>query len=68
MPIYSYRCKKCSHNFDMLVGVTAETGDLKCTECGSTEVEKTMSSFTVRMGTSSSGTPSCSSGSCCPTC
>ncbi len=68
MPIYSYRCKKCSHNFDMLVGVTADAGDLVCAKCGSAEVEKTMSSFAVRMGTSNSGTPSCAGGSCCPTC
>jgi putative FmdB family regulatory protein len=68
MPIYSYRCKQCSHNFDILVGVTADSAELKCAKCGSSQVEKTLGCFAVRMGSSKSNPSPCSSGSCCPTC
>ena len=70
MPIYSYNCKKCSSTFDLLVGVTADSGEKKCPQCGSEKIEKTLSSFSFRMGQSSSGSSggSCSSGGCCPTC
>lgn len=68
MPIYEYRCSKCHHTFDMLVGVTAETTELKCPQCGSKEVTKGMGSFAVRMGSSSTGASSCATGTCCPTC
>jgi len=68
MPIYAYRCQDCSHTFDLLVGVTAEAPELKCPKCGSGEIQKTMGSFAVRMGTSSSSASSCTTGTCCPTC
>jgi putative FmdB family regulatory protein len=73
MPIYSYRCRKCGHTFEQLVGVTAESTELKCDKCGHRDVEKTMSPFAVRMGASkavasSSGASSCATGTCCPTC
>ncbi len=73
MPIYTYRCRKCRHHFDLLVGVTSDSAELKCTACGAADVEKTLSSFSVRMGSSNpstSGPPlsGCASGSCCPTC
>jgi putative FmdB family regulatory protein len=71
MPIYSYRCKECSNNFELLVGVTADSTEKKCPQCGSQNIEKTLSSFSFKMGSSSAGTPSggaCSTGGCCPTC
>jgi len=70
MPIYSYICKECGNAFDLLVGVTAGSSEKKCPKCGSQKIEKTLSSFSFRMGQSSSGgsTGSCSSGGCCPTC
>jgi putative FmdB family regulatory protein len=68
MPIYSYRCKPCGHEFEMLVGVTAGSTELKCEKCGSPQVEKLLSSCAVRMGSSSANTSSCATGTCCPTC
>jgi len=70
MPIYSYRCKDCQNTFDLLIGVTSDQAELKCEKCGSANIEKTMGSFSVRMGlaTIPSGSGgSCSSGGCCPT-
>jgi putative FmdB family regulatory protein len=70
MPIYSYHCKECGKDFELLVGVTADSNEKKCTQCGSKNIEKTLSSFSFRMGQSSTGNSSgsCSSGGCCPTC
>ncbi|NOR15922.1 MAG: hypothetical protein GQ544_09465, partial [Candidatus Aminicenantes bacterium] len=53
--------------FDLLVGVTADAVEKKCAKCGSSKLKKTIGSFSVRMGSSSSPS-NCSSGSCCPTC
>jgi len=70
MPIYSYRCDKCHNEFEMLVGVTSEKKNLQCTKCGSAEVKKILSTFSV--GSSNSESSTCSTGTCptgtCPTC
>ncbi|MFC2158758.1 zinc ribbon domain-containing protein [Acidobacteriota bacterium] len=62
MPIYNYKCSKCQSRFELLVGVTADSNELKCTECGSTDIEKQLSTFSV--GSSSQSQPDCASGSC----
>ncbi|PIW33716.1 MAG: hypothetical protein COW28_03085 [bacterium (Candidatus Ratteibacteria) CG15_BIG_FIL_POST_REV_8_21_14_020_41_12] len=62
MPVYSYICKDCGKKFDLLIGVTAERPELKCPQCDSKNIEKTLASFGI--GTSSS---SSSSESSCPT-
>lgn len=67
MPIYTYLCEDCLHEFDLLVGVTADAGEKKCAKCGSTKLKKAIGSFSVRMGGSASSS-SCAGGSCCPTC
>jgi putative FmdB family regulatory protein len=68
MPIYSYKCKDCGEQFDLLVGMTAEKAQLKCSKCNSKNIEKVISTFSVggQRGSSSTGS-SCSTGSC-PTC
>ncbi len=63
MPIYNYVCKECGENFDLLMGVTSERVEPKCRKCGSKNIEKILSSFSVG---SSKGKPS-SSGLSCPT-
>lgn len=69
MPIYSYQCQDCQAKFDLLVGVTSESAELKCQKCGSKKIQKTLTSFSVRTGSSEQ---SCSTGTCtpvsCPTC
>ncbi len=66
MPIYNYVCKECGENFDLLVGVTAERVVAKCRKCGSKNVEKIVSSFSVgnSTGNSSSSGLSCPTGTC----
>lgn len=63
MPIHTYICKDCSEKFDLLIGVTAEKTEFKCKKCGSKNIEKTFSPFSI--GRSSQGPGS--SGSSCPT-
>ncbi len=73
MPIYTYICKDCNNKFDLLVGVVSAQGEPKCERCGSKNIEKLLTSFSVRGSSNkddvSSG-PSCSTGTCptCPTC
>lgn len=48
MPLYSYRCTKCDHGFEMLV----RSSDVPaCPECASEEVERQLS-LTVAEGAS----------------
>ena len=43
MPVYEYRCEKCTRRFSLLVGVTAEKAPLRCPRCGSTRATKLIS-------------------------
>ncbi|MGM0441963.1 MAG: FmdB family zinc ribbon protein [Elusimicrobiota bacterium] len=62
MPIFTYKCSKCEKIFEEIVGVISEEEELKCPECGSKEVDKQLSSFSVGK------TSETSSVSSCPTC
>ena len=68
MPIYEYRCKKCGNEFEALV---SQDRKAKCMKCGSTRLEKLLSTFSANTqptklpcdsGTCSSG--ACPTGSC----
>lgn len=69
MPIYSYKCSGCEEQFDMLVGVTSEAFELKCPKCGSKELKKALTTFSVQ---AKSEEPACATGACqpvgCPSC
>ena len=66
MPVYSYKCKDCGTQFDLLVGVTSKKTKKVCSKCGSKNIEKIFVSFGVgkspKGGSSSSG--SCTTGTC----
>ena len=62
MPIYTYICGDCGEKFDLLIGVTSEKTELKCSKCDSKNIKKTFSSFSVKNSDSSG--PSCSTGTC----
>ena len=64
MPIYTYICKKCAHKFELLLGVTSQNPEIRCSRCGSKDVKKVFSSFSVG---NSNNKSSGSSGSSCPT-
>ena len=68
MPIYEFRCLKCSHVFELL-NLKKETKGvkMKCPKCKSPNVERILSSVSIgRSGgkKSTHTTKSCSSGSC----
>jgi putative FmdB family regulatory protein len=69
MPVYTYVCKNCDEKFDLLIGVTLEKIELKCTKCGSKNIKRTFSSFTVGNSDNKSNSSklSCSTGTC-PSC
>ncbi|MEW5693260.1 MAG: zinc ribbon domain-containing protein [Candidatus Hydrogenedentota bacterium] len=64
MPIYSYKCKKCGVEFDVLVGVGTGDQEIKCEKCNSKNVEKKFTSFAIGSSGSSSFSSSCPTGIC----
>jgi putative FmdB family regulatory protein len=45
VPIYEFSCQSCGHGFEELVGthVGLKTADVSCPKCGSSEVERQLS-------------------------
>jgi len=66
MPLYSYECKDCGNTFDLLVGVTAKKAEMKCRKCGSENIEKRFSTFSMgeSRSMSSGSDSSCPTGTC----
>lgn len=50
MPIYEYRCAKCSKVSEFLVGVGQEETEIKCKYCGSEEMTRMISAPFVSIG------------------
>jgi len=46
MPIYEYQCKACDTVTEFLVGVGEDTV-ISCPDCGSTDMEKVMSTASI---------------------
>jgi putative FmdB family regulatory protein len=56
MPMYEYRCRKCSKRFELLRRMADADRDLECPECRSDEVERLLSAFSAGgCGSSGSG-------------
>ena len=66
MRVYSYKCKKCGKDFELLLGVTKEHVKKACPECGSTRREKSFSTFGVGKSASKSAPPAGGSCAQCP--
>lgn len=64
MPVYSYKCKDCGEEFDLLVGVGQGSEELKCRKCGSKNLDRMLTSFGVGAESSSIGSSSCPTGTC----
>ena len=63
MPIYEYRCKKCGHQFDVLVR-NSEENKISCESCKSQEVVRLFSAFAVRADSQRDSALSCPTGTC----
>jgi putative FmdB family regulatory protein len=57
MPIYEYVCKDCKKHFEQLLSSANSSATVKCKECGSLNVKKTISAGNFRMGGGSSSIP-----------
>ncbi|MBW7889037.1 MAG: zinc ribbon domain-containing protein [Bacteroidetes bacterium] len=71
MPVYEYKCKKCSTQYDVFHKGKEIEEDIVCPNCESREHTRLISVTAVSMGSSSSyssesySSDSCGSGSCC---
>jgi putative FmdB family regulatory protein len=63
MPIYEYRCRKCSTKFEMLQRMGSTNEGVNCPNCGAS---KPIKQFSVFMSSGASRSE-CESG-ICPTC
>jgi putative FmdB family regulatory protein len=45
MPLFEYACRNCSERFETLVLARVET---RCPRCGSSDLEKLLSTFAAR--------------------
>ncbi|MCX5845700.1 MAG: zinc ribbon domain-containing protein [Deltaproteobacteria bacterium] len=65
MPIYEFKCKKCSNVFEILFRSSNESLAVSCPACKSKKTEKLMSIFGGKVGsTSSASCSSCAATSC----
>lgn len=70
MPIYEFKCLGCENVSEILVINTNETIEMKCSKCGSEDLERVLSTTSYAMGTSGGNagpkaqTRTCSAGSC----
>ena len=46
MPLYDYECRKCGHEFELLIR-QGQTAAPVCVSCGSEELERLITSFAV---------------------
>ncbi|NTW15876.1 MAG: zinc ribbon domain-containing protein [Syntrophaceae bacterium] len=65
MPIYEFKCKKCSTIFEILFRSSNENLTVSCPACNSKKAERLLSKFGGKIGnTSSAGCSSCAATSC----
>ncbi len=64
MPIFEYKCKKCGHKTELLERVGSSEKKHTCEKCGSNEMERLFSTFSVGSSSKSSGSNICPTGTC----
>ncbi|MBW2593297.1 MAG: zinc ribbon domain-containing protein [Deltaproteobacteria bacterium] len=71
MPIYEFKCRDCDKYIEILVINKDEEIEMKCSDCGSMNLERILSSTSHVMGIgpaegrgATAKTRNCSSGSC----
>ena len=65
MPLFSYRCEACDHDFEDLVRATTPDSEVECPECGAHEAQRKLSAFSTVRGLGACGQPTsgCGGGS-----
>ncbi len=61
MPIFEYECQKCGYKMDFLEKSSGKKEHI-CEKCGSSEMQKLFSGFSIGQGDNSNG--SCPTGTC----
>jgi len=64
MPIYEYQCLNCGNNFEVITFAGQDEEDVKCSECGLSNVKKLLSAGEIRPA----GIPKGSGGFQAPSC
>ena len=72
MPIYEFKCLKCNEYIEILVmGANDEKVEMKCTKCGSQDLERILSTTSYAMAgggaaksEAAAQTRTCSGGTC----
>ena len=62
MPIFEYKCKKCSSKFEVLHKSSLNQEEVSCPKCNSKENQKLLSTFSSAGFSSNSS--NCETGSC----
>lgn len=59
MPLYDFRCRQCNKPFEALLSSSSEAAlaEVRCPKCGSSDVVKTISAASFRIGGTSGGRP-----------
>jgi len=65
MPLFEFVCTNCNHLFEELVRSSNSTDEMTCPDCGSSQVEKKISTFASRISLGSSASYSSGSISSC---
>jgi len=68
MPIYEFECRQCRSQFEELVRCNTDLEDVRCSECGSGRVERTISLFGFSSKDSSGQVTRSSAGGACAGC
>lgn len=63
MPIFEYKCLKCNTNMDIIV--SSNSSELKCINCGSTELKKLISAHSSLSGSNNNSMPGPNDTACC---
>ncbi len=63
MPIFEYKCNKCGSKTEFLEKVNSSKKHT-CQKCGSKDLQKLFSTFSVTRSSKSSGNDSCPTGTC----
>ncbi|NLN75467.1 MAG: zinc ribbon domain-containing protein [Armatimonadetes bacterium] len=69
MPVYEFECSRCSGRFELLIGIN-RIHEAKCPTCGSSKINRLISTFASRTAdseccdSSADRCSGCSSGNC----
>ncbi len=49
MPIYEFKCTTCHAEFETIVASSAKTEGVKCTQCGSSDISRILSTVNSKI-------------------